>query len=374
MRSKHVASATGLALYQDRLARAQAELDRQGVDFLMVGISSDLYYLYGYEGHASERLTMLILPRSGKAAVVVPKLESPLLAERRDLADLLIWEETEAPTELAASFAGDASGKTVAVNDHLFSSFLLKLQAAMPGATWVSANDTLKALRMIKDTREVELLHEAGRRTDVAWEEFIKSPLSGQTEIEAMQRLVDLTTAQGLKVGFGICASGPNAASPHHHTGDRVIQQGDSVVFDWGGTLEGYTSDVTRTLHVGEPSEEFRTVYQIVLEANQAALDAVKPGAACQEIDRAARTVITDAGYGDAFLHRTGHGLGLDVHEEPYLVEGNSMPLAAGMVFSDEPGIYLAGRFGIRIEDAVVVTESGGMRLNEATRELVVVG
>ena len=369
-----MAFTTGLALYQDRLARAQAELDRQGVDFLMVGISSDLYYLYGYEGHASERLTMLIVPRTGKAAVVVPKLESPLLAERRDLADHLIWEETEAPTELAASFAGDAAGKTVAVNDHLFSSFLLKLQAAMPGATWVSANDTLKALRMIKDDREVELLHEAGRRTDVAWEEFIRSPLSGQTETEAMQRLVNLTMAQGLKIGFGICASGPNAASPHHHTGARVIQEGDSVVFDWGGALEGYTSDVTRTLHVGEPSEEFRKVYQIVLEANQAALDAVEPGAACQDVDRAARKVITDAGYGDAFLHRTGHGLGLDVHEEPYLVEGNTMPLAAGMVFSDEPGIYLAGRFGVRIEDAVVVTESGGMRLNEATRELVVVG
>ena len=368
-----MASATGLALYQDRLARAQAELDRQGVDFLMVGISSDLYYLYGYLGHASERLTMLILPRTGKAAVVVPKLESPLLAERRELADLLIWEETEAPTALAASFVGDAAGKTIAVNDHLYSSFLLKLQAAAPGATWVSANDTLKALRMIKDAREVELLHEAGRRTDVAWEEFIRSPLSGQTETEVMQRLAELTRAQGLKVGFGICASGPHAASPHHHTGDRVIQQGDSVVFDWGGTLEGYTSDVTRTVHVGEPSEEFRTVYQIVLEANQAALDAVKPGAACQDVDRAARKVITDAGYGDAFLHRTGHGLGLDVHEEPYLLEGNTMPLAAGMVFSDEPGIYLAGRFGVRIEDAVVCTESGGMRLNEATRDLIVV-
>ena len=374
MMSTKAESATDLTIYADRMGRAQAELARQGVDYLMVGISSDLYYLFGYEGHASERLTMLILPQSGKAAVVVPKLESPLLRSREALAGHLIWEETEAPTDLAARFVGDASGKTIAVNDHLYSSFLLKLQSAIPGASWVSANDTLKTLRMIKDAREVELLHEAGRRTDVAWEQFIASPLSGLTELQAMERLVALTREQGLEINFGICASGPNAASPHHNTGERVIQQGDSVVFDWGGSLEGYTSDVTRTLHVGEPDEEFRTVYATVLAANQAALDAVKPGVACQDIDRAARSVISEAGYGDAFLHRLGHGLGLDVHEEPYLVEGNTMPLAAGMVFSDEPGIYLEGRFGIRIEDAVVCTETGGMRLNEATRELVVVG
>lgn len=365
---------TDLTVYRDRLGRAQAELGRQGVDYLMVGISSDLYYLFGYEGHASERLTMLILPRAGDAGVVVPKLESPLLREREELAAHLIWEETEAPTALAARFVGDAAGTTIAVNDHLYSSFLLKLQGALPGATWVSANDTLKPLRMIKDAREVELLHEAGRRTDAAWEQFITSPLSGLSETEAMQRLVALTKDQGLEIGFGICASGPNAASPHHHTGDRVIQQGDSVVFDWGGKLEGYTSDVTRTVHVGEPGEEFRRVYATVLAANQAALDAIKPGVACQEVDRAARTLITEAGYGDAFLHRLGHGLGLDGHEEPYLVDGNTMPLAAGMVFSDEPGIYLAGKLGVRIEDAVVCTETGGMRLNEATRELVVVG
>lgn len=374
MTATDIGPAIDLSVHKDRLSRAQAELTRQGVDYLLVGISSDLSYLFGYEGHASERLTMLVLPQSGDAAVVVPTFESPLLRSREALAGLLIWEETDSPTELVGRFIGDAAGKTIAVNDHLYSGFLLKLQSTLPGAAWVSANDTLKPLRMIKDAREVELLHEAGRRTDVAWEEFIASPLSGLTETQAMERLVALTRAQGLDLGFGICASGPNSASPHHHTGDRLIQEGDSVVFDWGGTLEGYTSDVTRTVHVGEPDEEFRTVYATVLAANQAALDAVKPGVACQEVDRAARTLISDAGYGAAFLHRLGHGLGLDVHEEPYLVEGNTMPLAAGMVFSDEPGIYLAGRFGVRIEDAVVCTETGGMRLNEATRELVVVG
>jgi len=143
------------------------------------------------------------------------------------------------------------------------------------------------------------------------------------------------------------------------------------VIFDWGGKLNGYNSDVTRTVHVGPPSEEFRKVYQIVREANQATLDAVKPGVPLQELDRTARKLITDAGYGEAFLHRVGHGLGLEVHEEPYLVEGNDLPLEVGMTFSDEPGIYLEGKFGVRIEDTVVCTEDGGVRLNHATRDLV---
>lgn len=365
---------TDLGVYQQRLVRAQVELAKQGVDHLMVGISSDLFYLLGYQGHASERLILLVVPQVGDAAVICPMFEAPLLKAQEELAEIKIWQETESPTDLVAKHIGGGEGKALAVNDHLYSSFLLRMQDAMPGASWLSANDTLRTLRMCKDEREVELLNESGRRTDEAWEEFITSPLSGLTETQAAERLIALTAQRGLQVHGAICASGPNAASPHHHTGDRVIQPGDSVIFDWGGTLEGYHSDVTRTVHVGEPSDEFRRIYDVVREANQAALDAVKPGVACQEIDRAARKVITDAGYGDAFLHRLGHGLGLDVHEEPYLVEGNELPLQAGMVFSDEPGIYLAGRLGVRIEDAVVCTETGGRRLNEATRDLVVVG
>jgi Xaa-Pro aminopeptidase len=231
----------------------------------------------------------------------------------------------------------------------------------------------LRPLRIIKDAREIELLREAGRRTDEAWEEFIGGgKLLGLTETEAMDRLASLTRKRGLGLGFGICASGPNSASPHHATGNRVIQRGDSVVFDWGGTLEGYYSDVTRTVHIGDPSAEFRRVYDVVLRANQATLDAVRPGVPCERLDETARTLITDAGFGANFIHRVGHGLGLDVHEDPYLVGGNSQPLAAGMVFSDEPGIYLEGRFGVRIEDAVVCTEVGGQRLNEVTRQLTI--
>ena len=363
-----------LATYADRLARAQAELTRQAVDLLLVGPSADFFYLTGYNAHTSERLTMLVLPASGQPAVVVPTLEAPLLADRADLVQLQVWTETEAPTAAVATLAGDMLGKQIAVGDQLWSGFLLLLQSAIPGATWVPATPILRPLRITKDAREVELMREVGHRTDAAWAEFITQPLAGQTETEAMERLSTLTRAKGVANCWGICASGPNSASPHHHTGHRVIQPCDAVVFDWGGTLEGYFSDVTRTVHVGEPSEEFRRVYDLVLRANQATLEAVRPGVACAAIDRAARDLITAEGYGDAFIHRVGHGLGLDIHEEPYLVAGNETPLAAGMVFSDEPGVYLAGRFGVRIEDAVVCTESGGERLNEATRDLIVLG
>jgi Xaa-Pro aminopeptidase len=364
--------ATQSAVYADRLRRAQSELVKQDIDWLLVGISADFRYLTGHAGHLSERLTLLLLPREGSPAVVVPRLESPTFGEKRDLVDLLIWEETEAPTDLVARHVGDARGKTLAVGDHLYSVFLLRMQATMPAAKWVSANDVMRPLRMRKDAHEIAIMRDVARRTDDAWHEFVDEPLSGQTETQAIERLMALTKAHGVEEPWGLCASGPNAASPHHHSGDRVIQPGDCVLFDWGGTLDGYFSDVTRTVHIGEPSEEFRRVYEIVGRANQATLDAVKPGVPCEALDRAARDLIASEGYGDAFIHRVGHGLGLEVHEEPYLVAGNQLPLAPGMVFSDEPGIYLEGRFGVRTEDAVVCTETGGERLNEATRELLV--
>jgi len=363
-----------LAVHRERMARTQAEMARQGVDLLLAGASSDLRYLTGHVGHTSERLSLLLLPRDGDPAYVVPTLEAATLADRADLFDLHTWEETQDPAAVVAAVAGGMAGKTVAVADQLWSVFLLRLQAALPGARWVEAGPVLRPLRMIKDGREIELLREAGRRTDDAWEAFVTQPLAGQTERQALARLLELTHARGLGPGFGLCASGPHSASPHHQTGDRVIQPGDAVVFDWGGTLDGYVSDVTRTVIVGEPSEEFQRVYGVVLDANEAALAAVRPDAPCEDVDLAARSVIEDAGYGQYFIHRVGHGLGLDVHEEPYLVAGNSLPLAPGMVFSDEPGVYLPGRFGVRIEDAVLCTDDGGERLNQATRELTVVG
>ncbi|HEV2108039.1 MAG TPA: Xaa-Pro peptidase family protein, partial [Thermomicrobiales bacterium] len=344
----------------------------QGQDLLLVGPSSDFFYLTGHHAHASERMTLLVVPRDGKPLAVVPQFEATLMADRREIVDPHAWPETREPADLVVEMIGDMAGKSIAVGQQLWATFLIRLQDALPGVHWVDATPVLRELRMIKDQREIELLHEAGRRTDDAWHAFVREPLSGKTERAALKRLTELTEERGLKVEWGICASGPNSASPHHQSSERVIQVGDAVVFDWGGTLEGYNSDVTRTVHVGEPSDEFRRVYEIVGRANQVTLDAIRPGVPCQELDRVARDLISAEGYGEAFLHRVGHGLGLDVHEEPYLVGGNTLPLAEGMVFSDEPGIYLEGRFGVRTEDAVVCGADGGKRLNEATRELLI--
>lgn len=244
------------------------------------------------------------------------------------------------------------------------------LQAALPNARWSEGGQLLRPLRMIKDVGEIALLAEAARRTDETWEEFLTTPISGLTEWQVRERLMAMLAARGLDPVFCNVGSGPNGASPHQTASDRVIASGDAVVCDWGGTLRGYNSDVTRTAHVGEPTTEFDFAYDAVLAANQAAFEAVRPGVPCQDIDRAARGVLTEAGYGAAFIHRTGHGLGLSLHEEPYLVEGNTLPLAEGMVFSDEPGVYVPGQFGIRIEDTVVCTGDSGRRLNEADRKL----
>jgi Xaa-Pro aminopeptidase len=362
------------APYADRLQRAQGEMARQGIDLLVVGASADLRYLIGYEGHESERMSVLVLPREGVPHYVMPGLEAPLLHEQRDLLEIVAWEETEDPAAKVAAVAGPAGKGTIAVGDELWSVFTLRLQRAMPRARWSEGGQLLRPLRMIKDEREIALLAEAARRTDESWEEFLTMSISGLTEWEVRERLMVFTAGRGLEPVFCNVGSGPNGASPHQTASDRVIGPGDAVVCDWGGSLEGYNSDVTRTVHVGEPSAEFMRAYDAVLAANQAAFEAVRPGVPCQEIDRAARAVLTAAGYGEAFTHRVGHGLGLSLHEEPYLVEGNTLPLAAGMVFSDEPGVYFPGRFGIRIEDTVVCTAEGGRRLNEAPRELRVMG
>lgn len=360
------------AVHMDRLRRAQEEMARQDVDLLIVGPSPDLFYLIGYEGHESERMSVLVLPREGQARYVVPRLEAALLDGKEHLAQLVTWTETEQPAQVLAGIAGAAANGTIAVNDDLWSVFLLRLQQALPGARWVEAAQLLRPLRMRKDAAEVAAMAEVARRTDETWEAFIRQPVAGLTELEAKDRLEAALKARGVTPAFCIVASGPHSASPHHHAGERVISAGDALVVDWGGTLGGYYSDVTRSAHVGPPSVEYEEAYAAVLAANEVAFSAVHPGVPCEEIDRAAREFLTARGYGDAFFHRVGHGLGLAVHEEPYLVAGNDLPLEEGMTFSDEPGVYFPGKFGIRIEDTVVVTAEGGEKLNHATRALTI--
>jgi Xaa-Pro aminopeptidase len=357
-----------------RLQRARDVMAEQGVDFLFVTPSSDLTYMLGYPAHASERMTLLCVPRDGEPFVVVPTLEASRLEPRRGIVDIHQWEETESPAELTARLVEGAEGATVAISDQTWSIFLLRLQQAMPESSFSSGTNVLRQLRMIKDAQEIDNLRYAGHQTDLAWNAFVEtSAITGRTERDVAGDITRLLAEHGLpSPGFLIVGSGPNSASPHHMTSDRVIQEGDAVVFDFGSTWKHYWSDLTRTVHVGEPSDEFRTVYDTVLAANRAARAAVKPGVSCEAIDRAARDVIEAAGYGEYFIHRVGHGLGLDGHEEPYMVSGNTLPLETGMVFSDEPGIYIPGRFGVRIEDILVCTDDGAESFNDARRDLVV--
>lgn len=359
--------------YAERRARAAAAAEAAGLAGLLVTPGPDLRYLTGYEPPPLERLTLLIVGPGREPLLLVPALEEPAAATAVGMAgvDVVAWRDGEDPYGLAARGLSDAR---YAITDQTWASHLLELERNAPQCGFVATGRALPLLRAIKDDEEITALRAAARGADEAFGEVVTLAFAGRRELDVAADLDRLLRDHGHdRVEFTIVASGPNGASPHHDAGDRVIGPGDAVVMDFGGRAGGYYSDITRTVFVGEPDVEQRRVYEVVRAAQQAAFDAVRPGAGAQDVDRAARVVIADAGYGERFLHRTGHGIGLEVHEHPYLVEGNETPLEPGMTFSDEPGIYLAGRFGVRIEDQVVVTEDGAERLNEATRDLVVV-
>lgn len=362
----------------DRLVRTQAVLAAQGVDALLVGPGADLRYLVGYHALPLERLTLLVVPAAGEPTLVVPELEVPRAHDSgaTDRVALVSWRETEDPVASVAQLlaaAGAGSG-ALAVQDRLFSVFTLALQAALPDAAWRPGSTVLRELRLRKEPEEIALLHAAGAAIDDVHAAVPGLLRPGRSETEVGRDLAELIRADHDEVNFVIVASGPNGASPHHETGDRVLAPGDAVVVDIGGTREGYCSDMTRDYAVGHLPDGYAELHAVLEAAQEAAVQAVRPGVTAASIDAAAREVITAAGYGDAFVHRTGHGIGVEEHEEPWIVAGNELVLAPGMAFSVEPGIYLPGRYGARIEDIVVVTEDGVARCNHRPREVVVAG
>jgi Xaa-Pro aminopeptidase len=368
------------ARYETRLARAMAAVEADGLVAMLVGVGSDLRYLTGYEALPLERLTMLVLRPAGLPYIVVPRLERGAAeAGLRTTVEIRTWEETDDPYALVVD--GIAPDGRVAVSDTLPAMHLLRIQAALgTSARYTLASSVLRDLRMVKDPDEVALLRAAARAADRVVAHISGGRLVGRTEADVAREVRDRLVAEGHDAAhFAIVASGPNSASPHHEASDRVIRAGEPIVLDIGGTLGGYGSDITRTLWVtggdraNGPSEPFRTLYEVLLRAQVTGTAAARPGVACEAVDAAARSVIDDAGYGAAFFHRTGHGIGLDGHEDPYLVAGNTLRLAAGMAFSVEPGIYFPGEHGARIEDIVVCDEEGTIVLNEAPRELLVV-
>ncbi|MFF3330943.1 aminopeptidase P family protein [Streptomyces sp. NPDC002888] len=361
--------------YRARMERAARAAADAGLAGLLVAPGPDLVWLTGYTPTAvTERLTVLVLVPGHDPVLVVPALEAPDAAQASGAGALTLRDWTDGKDPYAATAALLGGTGRFGVSDNAWAMHLLRLQKALPGTSYASLTDALPMLRAVKDAAELELMTAAGAAADATFEEIRTVRFAGRRESEVAADLGRLLLEHGhAVVDFTIVASGPNGANPHHEVGDRVIERGDMVVLDFGGLKDGYGSDTSRTVHVGEPTDEERRVHDIVREAQEAGFCAVRPGVACQEVDRAARAVIADAGYGAYFIHRTGHGIGVTTHEPPYMIEGEEQPLLPGMCFSVEPGIYLPGRFGVRIEDIVTVTEDGGRRLNDTTREMVIV-
>lgn len=357
-----------------RLSRAAETTSEAGLGALVVTPSADLVYLTGYDPPPLERLTCLVLRPGRDPVLIVPRLERPLAEGHGvgELAELRAWGETEDPYTVVAALLNDSD--RIGCSDRMWAVHLLALQRVLEGIPFVSAGNVLGRLRAIKDRRELDLLKRAARYADETFARVIQTRLETRTERDVAELLGDLLLETGNEdVAFTIVGAGPNGASPHHEPTQKEIHAGDPVVMDFGGRTAGYCSDITRTVAVGEPPREFGHVFDVVREAQEEAFRTVAPGVPAQEVDRAARRVIEGSGYGDLFLHRTGHGIGLEEHEAPYIVEGNDEPLRVGMCFSIEPGIYVPGEFGVRIEDIVTVTRSGGERLNHAPRDLQVV-
>jgi Xaa-Pro aminopeptidase len=361
--------------FVQRMAGAVEQAEGAGLDGVLITPGPDLVYFTGYQPTAiTERITMLVVQRGRDAAMIVPILERPDAEGAPGTAAVTVSDWTDGSDPYAATAALlDPNGR-YAISDSAWAMHVLGLQAALPGTTYVSMTAALPMLRAVKDADEIERLAAAGAAADASFEEIVKVRFAGRTENEVAADLAALLRKHGhSQVDFTVVGSGPNGANPHHEASDRTIQDGDMVVMDFGGIKDGYGSDTTRTVHVGEPTDEERDVFEVVRRAQQAGYEAVRPGVACQDIDRAARMVIKDAGYGENFIHRVGHGIGLTTHEPPYMVEGEEHSIEPGMCFSIEPGIYLPGRFGVRIEDIVVATEDGGRRLNNTSREMHIV-
>jgi Xaa-Pro aminopeptidase len=361
--------------FTDRLARAQKAAADRGVDALLITPGADLRYLVGYRAMPLERLTCLVLPAAADPVLVVPLLERPaaLASPAAGLGlEIRPWGETDDPFALVASLL-PPSGRRLAVANRMWAEQVLRFGAAIPGADLSPAGAVLRDLRLHKTADEVDALLRAGQAIDAVHARMGEWLRPGRTEAAVGRDIADaIVTAGHETASFTIVGSGPNGASPHHHLSDRVIEPGDPVVVDIGGVMpDGYCSDSTRTYVTGEPTDEFAAYYEVLRQAQAASVAAVRPGVTAEQVDAAAREPIAAAGYGDYFVHRTGHGIGLEEHEDPYIVAGNTEPLAPGMAFSIEPGIYLPGRHGARIEDIVVCTETGVRRLNLAPRELV---
>ena len=364
------------AVYAGRLAKAAAATVEAGLAGLVITPGYDLRYLTGSRAQTLERLTALVLPASGDPTIIVPRLELASL-KGSAITELGVavrdWVDGDDPYQLVSAALGGVPAAT-AVTDSMPALHLLPLAARL-GVLPILATDVLRELRMVKEECEVDALSKAGAAIDRVHARVPEFLVPGRTEADVAADIAEAIVAEGHSdVSFIIVGSGPHGADPHHSYSDRELQVGDIVVVDIGGAYEpGYHSDSTRTYSIGEPASDVAQQYSVLQRAQRAAFAAVRPGVTAEQVDAAARDVLAEAGLAEFFVHRTGHGIGLSVHEEPYVVAGNDLPLTAGMAFSIEPGIYFPGHWGARIEDIVVVTEDGAQAVNNRPHELIVV-
>ncbi len=361
-----------------RIERLAAALRQGGMDALAVVPGANLRYLAGLDMHMNERLTVAFFPAEGQPAMVLPALEQPRAQAQAPFPIRFYpWTDSEGPQGALQRAVDDLGLDGRRLGAEYTAMRLIELRGieqAAPEVVVGDATDILGSLRMAKDADELAAMRKAVAIVEQALAAAIGQIRAGMTERE----LADIWEAGMRAAGSGpsfttIIASGPNAANPHHSNTDRAFEPGDLIIMDGGALHDGYASDITRTVALGQPSAEARRIYELVQAANAAGRAAARPGASGDAVDRAARAVIEAGGYGPQFVHRTGHGLGLEVHEPPYMVAGNTAPLAPGMTFTVEPGIYVSGLCGVRIEDNVVITADGAESLTSFERDLIVI-
>lgn len=362
--------------FEECLRKLQALMEAGEVGLVVVGPGANMLYLTGFSDEAGERPLLFIVPAEGPPRFLVPELYARQVEEVATFPPTHVWADSQGPERALREAVRGLEAKRVAVDDGLAARSVLLLQAVLPGATFTLASPLMRGLRMRKGQEELELMERAAAVVDRAFSRLVEeTTFRGRCEREVARDLEGIMVEEGAEgpAFETLVASGPNSALPHHRAGDRRIGPGDVVILDFGCRVRGYCSDITRTVVCGEPAPKVWEIHAVVREAQAEGVRAVRPGIPAQEVDRTVRGIIARAGYGEHFIHRTGHGIGLEVHEDPYIVEGNALTLEAGMTFSVEPGIYLAGEFGVRIEDIVVVEASGARRLNRCPRELLAV-
>ena len=365
-------------IYEERVEKLCSLMSPDNIGGFLFTASPNLLYMTGFSEGQMPRFLSLFVPTNDEPTFLVPALYEDQVRENTWVNRIIPWTDGEDPFDKMQSILGSCAldTSTIAVDDTLWSFFLLNLQERLPKADFISGGKYMKALRRVKSLDEKELMMKIGAITDKVMGKTIDFLEPGIPELD----VVDFIQSELRKLGASrstaepIVGSGQYSAQPHYRPQtEKLIQQGDAVVLDFGGTLEHYHSDMTRTVFVGEPDREFRKIHDAVRKAHEAAMAFAEPGATCGDVDRAARRIITDSGYGEYFIHRTGHGIGLEIHEEPYIVEGNTTLLEPGMAFSIEPGIYIPGRYGVRIEDCVIVTETGVEPFTKFSSDLIVI-